>query len=89
MRMATYLEGCVFSHVDCLFLSGFDEISEAVRVCETGTSPNERRNRKGKRSQTIYAPMLHVLSYVSLAGKAKNERVSYRTYRVYIGSHVT
>ena len=30
-----------------------------------------------------------VLSYESRAGKAKNEKVSYRKHRIYIGNHVT
>ena len=33
--------------------------------------------------------MLRVLIYVSLAGKAKNEKISYRKCRVCIGNHVT
>ena len=44
-------------------------MSEAVR--ETGTSPAEKVKQERKRPQSIYAPMLRVLSYVSLAGKAK------------------
>ena len=59
----------VFSHVGCLSLSGFDKMSEAVR--ETGTSPTEKAEQERKRSQSIYALMLRVLSSVSLAGKAK------------------
>ena len=52
---------------------------------------NSRRKveQERKRSQIIYSSILRVLSYVSLAGKAKNERASYRKCRVYIGSHVT
>ena len=44
-------------------------MSEAVR--ETGTSPAEKVEQERKRSQSIYAHTLHVLSCVSLAGKAK------------------
>ena len=40
-------------------------------VFETGTSPAEKAEQERKRLQSIYAPMLHVLSRVSLAGKAK------------------
>ena len=63
------LEGRVFSHVGCLSLSGFDEMFEAM--CETGTSPAEKEEQERKRSQSINAPILRVLSCVSLAGKAK------------------
>ena len=55
---------------------------EELRVRETGTRSAEKQNRKGKRPQTIYGPMLRVLSYVSLACKVNNERMSYRKYRV-------
>ena len=44
-------------------------MSEAVH--KTGTSPAEKTEQERKRSQSIYAPMLRVLNYVSLAGKAK------------------
>ena len=37
-----YFRRHFFSHVGRLSLSGFDEMSEAVRVRETGTSPAER-----------------------------------------------
>ena len=40
-------------------------------VRETGTSPAEKAEWERKRSQSIYAPMLYVLSCVLLAGKAK------------------
>ena len=56
-------------HVGCLSLSEFDEISETV--FETGTSPAEKAEQERKRSQNVYAPMLHVLSYVLLTGKVK------------------
>ena len=52
-----------------LFLLGFDKMSEAVRT--SGTSPAEKPEQERKRSQSIYAPMLRVLSCMSLAGKAK------------------
>ena len=44
-------------------------MSEDVR--ETGTSPAEKAEQKTKRSQSLYAYMLRVLSCVSLVGKAK------------------
>ena len=44
-------------------------MSEAVR--ETRTSPAEKAEQKRKMSQSIYAPMLRVLSCASLAVKAK------------------
>ena len=50
-------------------LLGFDKMSEAE--CETGTSPAKKAEQEKKWSQSIYAPMLRVLSCVSLAGKAK------------------
>ena len=40
-------------------------------ACETGTSSAEKAEQERKRLQSIYAPMLRVLSRVSLAGKAK------------------
>ena len=43
------LEGHVFSHIGRLSLWGFDEMSEAMRVHKTGTSPAKRQNRKGKK----------------------------------------
>ena len=58
-------------------------------VFKTGTSQAKRAEQERKRSQSIYTPMLHVLSCVSLAGKvnmlekecclwkSKCERVSY------------
>ena len=52
-----------------LSLSEFDEMSEAV--CETGTSPAKKAEQERKRWQNIYAPILRVLTCVSLAGKAK------------------
>ena len=42
-------------------------MSEAVR--ETGTSPAEKAEQERKKLQSIYAPMLRVLSCVSQAGK--------------------
>ena len=59
----------VFSYVCCLSLSGFDEISEAV--FEAGTSLTEKAEQERKRSQNVYAPMLHVLNCVLLTGKVK------------------
>ena len=44
-------------------------MSEAVR--ETGTSPPEKAEQERKRLQSIYTPILRVLSWVSLAGKAR------------------
>ena len=44
-------------------------MSEAGR--ETGASPAEKAEQERKRSQSIYVSILRVLSYVSLAGKAK------------------
>ena len=63
------LEGRVFSHVSCLSLLGFDKMFEAVH--ETGTSPAEKVDQERKRSQSIYAHLLLVLSCVSVADKAK------------------
>ena len=59
-------------------------MSEAMCMHENGTHPTERQNRRGKKLQTIYTSMLRVFSYVSLAGRVKNERVNYRKCRVYI-----
>ena len=64
-----FLEEHVFSHVDCLSLLGFDEISEAV--FEPGTSLTELVEQVRKRLQNVYAPMLRVLSCVLLSGKVK------------------
>ena len=50
-------------------LSGFDEMFEAV--CKTGTSPAKKSEFERKRLPSIYAPMLCILSSVSLAGKVK------------------
>ena len=47
----------------------FRDLTEAV--CETGASPAEKAEQERKRSQSIYTPMLRVLSCVSLAGKLK------------------
>ena len=84
--MAMYFRRPCVSLRYCFYLSGCDEMSEAVRVRETGTRPAESQNRKGKRSQTVYAPMLRVFSFVLLTGIAKNKRVSNRKCRVYIVS---
>ena len=59
----------VFSHVGCLSLSGFDEVSEAV--FETGTNLTVKAEQERKRSQNEYASMLRVLSCVLLTGKVK------------------
>ena len=64
-----FQEERVFSHVGCLSLSGFDEISEAV--FEAGTSLTEKAEEERKRLQNVYAPMLRVLSCVLLTGKVK------------------
>ena len=42
----------VFSHVGCLSLSGFDEISEAV--FEPGRSLTEKAEQERKRLQNVY-----------------------------------
>ena len=84
LKASRIFEGHFFSHVGHLSLVECNEMYVAVRVRKTGTRYAERQNRIGKKSQTIYASMLHVLSCVSLAGKAKNERVSYRKGRIYI-----
>ena len=52
----------IFSHVGCLFLSRFDEISEVV--FEAGTSLTEKTEQERKRLQNVYAPMLNVLNCV-------------------------
>ena len=44
-------------------------MSEAMY--KAGTSPAEKAEQERNRSQSIYAPMLYVLSCVSLAGKTK------------------
>ena len=62
--------------VGCLSQSRCDEMSEAVRVRETGTSLFGRQNERVKWSQTIYASISRVLSCVLLPGRAKNERES-------------
>ena len=59
----------VFYYVGCLSLSGFDEIS--VAVFEAGRSLTEKAEQERKRSQNVYAPMLHVLSCVLLTGRVK------------------
>ena len=46
-----FLEERVFSHVGCLSISGFNEISEVVFV--TGTSPSEKAEQERKRSQNV------------------------------------
>ena len=42
----------VFSHVSCLSLSGFDEISEAA--FDAGRSPTDKAEQEGKRLQNVY-----------------------------------
>ena len=64
-----FLEERVFSHVGCLSLSGFDEMSEAIR--ETRTSLIEKAEQERKRLLNVYAPILRVLSCVLLTGKVK------------------
>ena len=60
-----FYEKLVFSHDGCLFLSGFDEISEAV--FETRASLTEKVKQERKRFHNVYAPMLRVLSCVLLS----------------------
>ena len=64
--MAMYSRRNVSSPVliDCLSLSGFHEISQAV--FETGTSSAEKAKQERKRLQNVYAPTLRVLSCVLL-----------------------
>ena len=64
-----FFEERVFSHISCLSLSGFDEISEAL--FETGTKLTEKALQKRKRLQNVYASMLRVLNCVLLTGKVK------------------
>ena len=45
-KMAMYFRRSCFSYVGRLSLSGFDEESEAVRVCRSETRSVERQNRK-------------------------------------------
>ena len=85
-----FWEERVFSHVGCLSLSGFDEMSKAMR--ETGTSLAEKAVQERKRSQKVYAPILRVLSCVLLTGNVKlflevemMRESSWKT-RVYIGN---
>ena len=52
--------------------SGFDEMFEVV--FETGTSPAKRAEQERKRLQSIYTPMLRILSCVSQASKAMRKR---------------
>ena len=52
-----------------VFLSGFDEISEAV--FEAGTNLTEKAELERKILQNVYAPMLWVLSCVLLTGEVK------------------
>ena len=54
-----FLEEHVFSHVGCLSLSGFDEISEAV--FEAGKSLTKKAEQERKRSQNVHTPMLCIL----------------------------
>ena len=60
-----FSEERVFSHVGCLSLSVFDEISEA------GTSLTEKAEQERKRTPNVYAPMLRVLSCFLLSGQVK------------------
>ena len=55
-----FSEERIFSHVGCLSLSGFDEISKVG--FETGTSLTEKVEQGRKRLQNVYAPMLGLLS---------------------------
>ena len=67
----------------------FRDLTKCLRPCACVRLEQVQpkgRTGKAKKSQTIYAPMLHVLNYVSQAGKVENERMSNRKYRVYIVS---
>ena len=52
MNIATCARRHVFSHVGCLSLSGFDEIS--VVVFETGASLTEKAEEERKRLRNVY-----------------------------------
>ena len=75
----------VFSHVGCLSLSGFDEISEAV--FEAVKSLTRKVEEEGKRLQNVYiflgltAGNQNVREYVC---KSQCKRVSSWKTRVYI-----
>ena len=58
-------KACVFSHVGCLSLSGFDEIS--VVVFEAGASLTEKAGQERKRSQNMYI-------FVGLTAGSQNVR---------------
>ena len=85
-----FSEECVFSHVGCLSLLGFDEMSEAIR--KTRMSQAEKAEQERKRLQNVYAPMLRIFSCVLLSGKVKLfleveiKRMSSWKTRVYIGN---
>ena len=55
----------VFSHVGCLSLSGFDEISEAV--FEAGRNLTEKTEQERKRLQNVYI-------FVGLTAGSQNVR---------------
>ena len=63
------MEEPVFSHVGCLSLSEFDEISEAM--FKAGTSLTEKAEQERKRLKNVYAPMIRVLNCVLLTGEVK------------------
>ena len=46
----------------------FRDLMKSLRLC---ACPVKKAEQERKRLQSIYAPMLYVLSCVSLAGKAK------------------
>ena len=50
--MQKYSKACVFSHVDCLSLSGFEEISEALFKAEK-KSHRKGRTKKKKVAECI------------------------------------
>ena len=57
-----FSEERVFSHVGCLSLSGFNEMSETV--FETKTSLTEKAEQERRRPKNVYALMLRLLSFV-------------------------
>ena len=55
-----FYEGCVFFHVGHLSPTGYDELSEAVRMHETKTHPAERQNGSGKTASPLsHRPCRH------------------------------
>ncbi len=79
-------------HVDFFSVSECDEMSEAVRVLETGTRPAGRQNERVKEGEPFDSQTMSVsrlLSSVSLTERAKNERSKLGKCRVYIDEHFT